>query len=61
MNKDKISEPCFFRVSQNQMEVVQKRFKQSRKKSFSGFLRQQVLNTVYLEKVIVSRQKVPIC
>ena len=28
MNKDKISEPCFFRVSQNQMEVIQERFKE---------------------------------
>ena len=49
MNKDKISEPCFFRVSQNQMEVIQKRFKQSGMKSFSAFLRQQVVHGIYLE------------
>ena len=49
MSKDKIKEPCFFRVNQEQMEIIQERFKQSGMKSFSGFLRQQVLNTIYLE------------
>lgn len=49
MSKDKIKEPCFFGVNQEQMEIIQECFKQSGMKSFSGFLRQQVLNTIHLE------------
>ena len=49
MDKNKISEPCFFRVSQNQMDVIQERFRQSGMKSFSAFLRQQVVHGIYLE------------
>lgn len=49
MSKDKISEPCFFRANQEQMKIIQERFKQSGVKSFSGFLRQQVVQGIYLE------------
>jgi hypothetical protein len=49
MDKDRISLPCFFRVSENQMEVIKERFQRSGMKSFSAFLRQQVVNGIYLE------------
>lgn len=49
MDKNKITEPCFFRVSKNDMEVIEERFKQSGMKSFSAFLRQQVVHGIYLE------------
>ncbi len=46
---DKISEPCFFRVSPNQMYVIEGRFRQSGTKSFSAFLRQQVVCGLQLQ------------
>ncbi|MCQ2460482.1 MAG: hypothetical protein MJ081_08950 [Ruminococcus sp.] len=46
---DKISEPCFFRVSPNQMYEIEERFRQSGMKSFSAFLRQQVLCRLQLQ------------
>lgn len=49
MDKNKITEPCFFRVSKNDMEVIEERFRQSGMKSFSAFLRQQVVHGIYLE------------
>jgi hypothetical protein len=49
MDKNRISLPCFFRVSENQMEVIKERFQRSGMKSFSAFLRQQVVNGIYLE------------